>query len=990
MKGWHMSFSKLSGACSAAALLVLSLAMPVSGSDFTEYVDPFIGTGGHGHTFPGAAVPFGMVQLSPDTRLTGWDGCSGYHYSDSLIYGFSHTHLSGTGCSDLGDILFVPTTGPLRLSNGAGGEPGYRSRFSHSREEAGCGYYRVFLEDYGVLAELTVSRRCGFHRYTFPAGESSTTIIDLEHRDRVLESGIRFVGERSVEGFRRSSGWAEDQRVFFAAEFSKRPLRRGVVLNNRIVRGRDGVYGRSVKGFLTFGTEQGEQVLVKVGISAVSIEGARRNLEAEIPGWDFAGTRERADSLWEKQLARIEIEGGTDRSRTVFYTAMYHAFLCPYLFTDVDGRYRGMDGRVHRARGYNHYTVFSLWDTYRALHPFFTIVQRELTVDLIKTLLNDYRQGGRLPVWELAANETDCMIGYHSVPVIADAYIKGIRGFDPAEALEAMVSSASGDHFGLKEYRENGFIPSGSVGESVSRTLEYAYDDWCIARMAEEMNRTEIRDEFMVRAQFYRNLFDPSTGFMRARRNGGWFSPFDPAEVNFNYTEANSWQYSFYVPQDVSGLVELHGGRENFRKKLDRLFTESSVTGGLDLPDVSGMKGQYAHGNEPSHHIAYLYSYIGLPWKAGRVAGEIARQMYSAEPDGYCGNEDCGQMSAWYLFTAMGFYPVTPGSTRYALGAPLYEKVVINLENGGRFVIKAENLSDEKLYVKRVLLNGKQLSAPFLDHRDIRAGSSLVFQMSPEPGRGWEFDRDASRIPSPVLASSPFFTPSRRVFSDTLKVAIGCADRDADIYYHLTTEQETPISRHWQIYHHPLVIEKNAVIEAQAVAEGRIKSHTVRAEFRELPGGVSVELKNSYSPMYPASGKLALVDGIRGGKDFRTGLWQGYQGVDLNATVDLGEVRDISFISAGFIQDQGSWIFLPRRVSYYISRDGEDFLRVVSLTHSVPLDREGAVVREFTAGGINRKARYLRMIAENISVCPDWHSGSGRRAWIFADEIVVR
>ncbi|MFO7916432.1 MAG: GH92 family glycosyl hydrolase [Candidatus Krumholzibacteriales bacterium] len=973
----------------AALYLNAAAAAGAVGSGLTDLVDPFIGTGGHGHTYPGASVPFGMVQLSPDTRLAGWDGCSGYHYSDSLVYGFSHTHLSGTGCSDLGDILFAATTGPLRLSNGAGGEPGYRSRFSHSREEAECGYYRVFLEDYGVLAEFTVTQRCGFHRYTFPESENSSIIIDLKHRDRVIESGIRFTGERRVEGFRRSSGWAGDQKVFFAAEFSIVPAGRGVALNGRILEGRRSAYGKNVKGFISFSTGEEERVQVRVGISAVSIEGARRNLEAELTGWDFDGVRERADSLWEKELGRIEVEGGARERRTVFYTALYHAFLCPNLYTDVDGRYRGMDDRIHAAGDYTHYTVFSLWDTYRALHPLFTIVQRERTVDFIKTLLNNYRQGGRLPVWELAANETDCMIGYHSVPVIADAYIKGIRDFDAQVALEAMKSSASRDHFGLEEYRKHGFIPSGSFGESVSRTLEYAYDDWCIAMMAREMGREGEHREFIIRAQFYLNLFDPVTRFMRARRNGGWLEPFDPSEVNFNYTEANSWQYSFYVPQDISSLIELHGGDRGFEDKLDRLFSEPSETGGLDLPDVSGMIGQYANGNEPSHHIAWLYSYVGNPSGTAGMVRKIAREMYSAGPDGYSGNEDCGQMSAWYIFSAMGFYPVTPGSRMYALGAPLFDEVTINLEGGGEFVIRADNLSGGNRYLNGIFLNGKPLSSPFLDHAGIVPGGSLVFRMGSSPERSWKSDRAVSRIEKPRLVPSPYLSPSRRVFAEDMEVVMECAEEGARIYYTTDGSDPSPGNHSAELYREPLYISENTTLRARAVAEGMVDSHPVTAVYHKLPSGITIDIINDYSSMYPASGDMALIDGIRGGEDFRTGLWQGYQGVDLDAVVDLGKVRDISSISAGFLQNQGSWIFLPVRVEYFISENGEDFKRVASLSHNVSPEREGAVTREFSAYGLDARGRYVKILAHNMGICPDWHLGRGRPAWIFADEVVI-
>ena len=630
----------------------------------TGFVDPFIGTGGHGHTYPGATLPFGMVQVSPDTRLTGWDGCSAYHYSDSVVYGFSHTHLSGTGCSDYGDVLLMPTVGAVRLLRGDGTDPesGYCSRFSHRNEEAAPGYYRMKLDNGGVIVELTATKRAALHRYIFPKSDRANVVIDLAHRDPVIDSRVKIVSDTEIDGYRRSRAWADDQRVYFVARFSKPFASYGVARNDTVMSGAGEASGTNVKAYVTFATEADEPVLVKVGISAVDIEGARKNLRAEIPGWDFDRVRADADGVWNAALGKITVKGGTRDQRVTFYTALYHAMLAPNLFMDADGRYRGRDLAIHEAEDFTNHTVFSLWDTYRAEHPLFTIIEPERTVDFIKTFLAQYEQGGLLPVWELAANETNCMIGYHAVPVIVDAYIKGIRGFDAREALEAMKRSAGADSRGLEAYRELGYIPSDTEGESVSKTLEYAYDDWCIAQMARALGKEEDYATYIRRAQSYKNLFDPSTGFMRAKINGGWLAPFDPAEVNFNYTEANAWQYSFYVPQDVRGLIGLMGGGERFAARLDSLFTVSPKTTGTELPDVSGLIGQYAHGNEPSHHMAYLYNFAGRPWKTQERVRSIMDGLYHAGRDGLCGNEDCGQMSAWYVLSALGFYPVTPGT----------------------------------------------------------------------------------------------------------------------------------------------------------------------------------------------------------------------------------------------------------------------------------------------------------------------------------------
>ncbi|MCD4736404.1 MAG: GH92 family glycosyl hydrolase, partial [Bacteroidales bacterium] len=671
----------------------------------SEYVNPFIGTDGHGHTYPGASMPFGMVQLSPDTRLAGWDGCSGYHYSDSIVYGFSHTHLSGTGVGDYCDILLMPTVGKVNLNNGSEyRKAGYASLFSHKNETASPGYYSTFLDDYGIRVELTVTPRTGFHKYIFPENDNSNIIIDLFHRDKVIEAEMKILDETKVEGYRTSTSWAREQHVFFAAVFSKPFEKSGVATDDQVISGRE-ARGENIKGYFSFKTKEEEDVYVKVGISSVSCEGAWKNLQSENPEWDFAEIKLNAENQWDEELSRIEIEGSSDAQKTVFYSALYHAYLVPNLFMDVDGQYRGQDQKIHQAENFDYYTVFSLWDTFRAEHPLFTLIQQDRTNDFINTMLVQSEQGGRLPVWELAANETECMIGYHAVPVITDAYIKGIRGYDAEKAFKTMKHDAELDHFGLKYYKERGYIPAHEESESVSRTLEYAYDDWCIATMAEALGKENEKEIFTERAQFYKNIFDPNSGFMRAKMNGRWFEPFDPREVNFNYTEANSWQYSFFVPHDINTLVDLMGGKENFESKLDQLFTETTETTGRNQSDITGLIGQYAHGNEPSHHMAYLYNYIGKPHKTQDYVRQIIDELYTEKPDGLCGNEDCGQMSAWYVLSAMGFYPVTPGTDTYAIGTPAFDETVIQLENGNSFKIIAEDVRSENRYIQSARLN---------------------------------------------------------------------------------------------------------------------------------------------------------------------------------------------------------------------------------------------------------------------------------------------
>ncbi len=967
-------------------LILLLSACSLQEKDLASYVNPFIGTGGHGHTYPGASMPFGMVQLSPDTRLEGWDGCAGYHYDDSVVYGFSHTHLNGTGIPDYCDILFMPSVGEIQIMNGRDDpDKGYASRFSHEDEVAIPGYYKTHLDDEDVTAELTVTYRSGMHRYTFPDSDSSHVIIDLQHRDRVVESFLRIVSDTEVEGYRRSWSWADDQRIYFVARFSA-PFTGTSLFKDDQTSPENPVGGTNVKACLTFHTVNEEPLLLKVGLSAVSTEGARKNLDAEIPGWDFEKVREDAREAWNAELGKILAEGGDDEQKTVFYTALYHAFLAPNLFMDTDSSYLGMDFQVHKAGNHIHYTVFSLWDTFRAEHPLLTLVQQQRTLDFIRTFIDQYQKGGRLPVWELAANETDCMIGYHSIPVIVDAYQKGICDFDAGLAYEAMKHSAMLDHFGLKSYRENGYIPAEDEAESVSRTLEYAYDDWCIARMASTLGREKDYEQFMKRAQSWKNIYDPSTGFMRAKMNGRWFSPFDPREVNFTLTEANSWQYSFFVPHDISGLKEYMGGDEAFSDKLDLLFSETSETTGREQSDITGMIGQYAHGNEPSHHMAYLYTYAGKPWKTQEVVRRIMTELYSAQPDGLCGNEDCGQMSAWYVLSAMGFYPVCPGDNTYILGSPVFDKVTIRLENSRKFIIKARNNSIENKYIRSATLNGNNYTRWYLTHGDLVSGGELVLDMSGEPPVDRMFTKDdipVSSVTDHLIEPVPYLVKGERTFTDSVEIIIA-GTRGSRIFY--TTDGSVP-GEHSMEYVQPLQISEPLTLNAVSV-HGENKSSLLTADFIKLPKGRNIKLGTTYAGQYAAGGDRALIDGLTGPLNFRTGTWQGYEGVNLEAVVDLGQVQQVQNVSVGFLQDNNAWIFLPTEVSFEVSTDGDHFMKIKSITNEHS-PRETGMFKATYPTAVGKKARYVRITAINMGTCPDWHKGAGKKAWIFADEIVV-
>ena len=974
------------------AILSLVPISAFSQRTLTPLVNPFVGTARNGHTYPGATVPFGMVQLSPDTRTDGWDACSGYHYSDSTILGFSHTHLSGTGVADYGDILVMPTVGTLGLSreNPSKGGRGSWSRFRHSDESASPGYYKVRLPDYEVSAELTATTRVGVHRYTFPKTDKANLVVDLKHAlgpEKVLDSQIQIVGDREIVGFRRSDGWARNQVVYFAAQFSK-PFRTfGIAVDDIPSAKRRKASGQNLKGYVGFSTAACESVILKVGLSSVSIAGARRNIQAEMPGWDFDEVRKSADRMWNTELNRIWVDGGTENQRRTFYTALYHTMLTPNVFSDVDGSYRGMDGTIRKAIGFQMYTVFSLWDTFRAEHPLFTIIDRKRASDFIRSIMGKYEESGILPVWELASNETWCMIGYHSVPVILDAYVKGIRDFEIERALMAMKHSAQLDHYGLKSYRENGYIPSEAESESVSKTLEYAYDDWCIGQFAGMLGKQPVATEFGERGQFYRNLFDPSTGFMRAKENGRWFTPFDPKSVTFNYTEANAWQYSFFVPQDILGLAELHGGREGFLKKLNALFSEDETLTGRNQLDISGMIGQYAQGNEPSHHVAYLFNYAGAPWRTQEIVRRIVDSLYSPEPDGLCGNDDCGQMSAWYVFSAMGFYPVTPGLPYYSVASPIFDRVTLRLENGKQFTIRATPNSRENRFIQSARLNGISTNKTYLNHDDIMKGGSWDLVLGPGPSYSWGTAPDdvPPQPGSPEIVTSPVLDAASTVFSDSLVVTLGSTTPGAQIL--IATTNGGPPAEYTR-YSKPLILDRSTTVFAYAQKKEALSSRIIKAAFTKFQAPGTIQLRTPYSKQYTGGGVAALIDGRRGTTDFRLGAWQGYEGDDLEAVIDLGAAKRIDRVKLGCLQDNNSWIFFPQRVEFDFSNDGTTFkdLRVVG--NSIDPKDETVQVREFSTD-VALEARFVRVRGKSLGVCPDWHKGAGSKAWLFADEIIL-
>ncbi|MEO9871060.1 GH92 family glycosyl hydrolase [Ekhidna sp.] len=952
------------------SICILPIIISCNEKTSFDYVDPFIGTGGHGHTFPGATRPFGMVQLSPDTRLTGWDGCSGYHYSDSVVYGFSHTHLSGTGVSDYGDVLLMPYTGETLFNNGADSNPGYGSLFSKKTERAKPGFYSVILEDDNIKVDLTSTDRTGFHRYTFNEDTDRKVLIDLDHRDMVVSSEITQVNEYEIQGHRHSKAWAENQYIFFHIQFDQ-PIQGIEYLDSE-----DGK-----KAALDFG--DGTELKVKVAISAVDEEGAKNNLVSELDHWDFEAVKNESENVWAEQLDKIKVEGGTDKQKTVFYSALYHTMIAPNLFHDIDGRYRGTDLKIHQDNSFTNYTVFSLWDTYRSTHPLYTLIERERTTNFIKTFLNQYEQGGRLPMWELAGNYTGCMIGYHAVPVISDAFTKGITNFDTDLAMEAMIHSSMQDRLGIDDYRSNGYIPSNAEAESVSKTLEYAYDDWTIAEMANRMGNAEVAKVYYQRAQNYKNVFDPTTGFMRARNNNRWFYPFEPAEVNFNYTEANSWQYSYYVPQDLETWIEMLGGDEAAEKKLDDIFSASSETSGRDQADITGLIGQYAHGNEPSHHIPYLYNFVGRTDKTQKLVRQIMDELYDDQPDGLSGNEDCGQMSSWLVMSSLGFYPVAPGSEDYIMGSPWFKKASIQLENGNTFVIEAPENDNKNIYVSGAKLNGEEYDRGYIKHDDIMNGGKLTFEMVASPS---SFSREKTNRPSSKIATEmlaiPAINTGEKAFLGATTITLSSATNDSEIRYAFSATDQTG-----KIYNSPIEITKSTDLYVWA-QKGDLTSLKGKSEFLKIPKNRDISLSTQYANHYSGGGDNALINFVRGQEDFRTGDWQGYEGVNLEAIVDLGSVQSIGEVKVGFLQDENSWIFMPEEVAFFYSKDGESFTALGNQMNDISYKETGVILRDFEVNK-NASARYIKVVAKNRGVCPPDHKGAGGKSWIFTDEIVI-
>jgi predicted alpha-1,2-mannosidase len=966
-------------------------------------VNPFVGTGGHGHTYPGASTPFGMMQLSPDTRYEGWDGCSGYHYSDSIIYGFSHTHLSGTGVPDYCDLLIIPqNTKKPKIEPGYKIENGYGAEFSHEDEEASPGYYKVDLKKEKIQVRLTTGDHTGMHEYTFNNKKGKKYIlIDLNHRDQLLECAITESNSNTVTGYRVSNAWAKEQHFYFQLETSINYTEATYFLEN----------GKR-KLLLEF-PKNTQKLLLKVGISAVDIQGAKQNLEAEMPHWDFEALKIMAEQKWTRELNKIDFYSEDKKVMSIFYTALYHSFLNPNIFSDIDGRYRGRDNEIHSLTPKERqYTVFSLWDTYRATHPLFTLVQEQRTIDFIETFLRQYKQGGDLPVWELAGNETECMIGYHSVSVISDAYLKGIRGFNAFEALNAMIATSNFDELGKKSFGTLGYISLANEPESVSKALEYAYDDYCIARMAAELQTeqqsirpkidsslkyNQIADTYFKRSFNFINNFDPSTKFMRARRDGIWYSPFNPSEVNFNYTEANSWQYSLYAPHAVGALSDLLGGKDSLEQWLDNLFAAESNLDGRHQVDITGLIGQYAHGNEPSHHMAYLYNYTNSPYKTQEKIDQILHEQYSNLPDGLSGNEDCGQMSSWYVLSALGIYQIAPGNPSYEIGRPLMNEATIHFENGRTLFIQAVNNSKENKYIQKIVLNGKIVNRLYLQHEELINGGTLQIWMGNSPNENVNLFTHAHTMtyPPTEFIPVPFFENESRTFIGQNNISINYTpikNRTFEIRYTVDGSEPTINSTR---YIKPIQIDTSTTVKVvlfEHCMDSVYQSGVcISNEFVERNENIKINIKTPFANQYSAGGNSALIDGVQGGNEYRTGDWQGYYGEDLIVELEIPNGKTIEEIALSTLQDRRSWIFFPTQVEFEISTDGKNFIKLPNVIAPSTEDPEDKSIFKFSVlTKENNPITHIRIKAQNYGPCPDWHLGAGNPTWLFADEIELR
>jgi predicted alpha-1,2-mannosidase len=960
--------------------------------DYTKLVNPFIGTGGHGHTYPGATSPFGFVQLSPDTRMADWDGSGGYHYSDSIIYGFSHTHLSGTGVPDYCDILLQPTTGNYEWDNSK-----YASTFKHASEKAYAGFYAVQLDKYNINVKLTTTTHTGIHQYTYPINtKTGNVIIDLKHRDEVLDSYLEIVDNYTIKGYRYSKSWATNQKLYFVARFNKAIQKKEIYVSDSTTKllNEKSAIGKAIQAGFSFDVSNGEPLLVQVALSPVSMNGAMRNLVAEYPQTEnkneelnFESALLKNADQWNKELSKIKIESFAENNiDTTFYTALYHTMIVPNIYQDADGQYRGTDDKIHMANEFTNYTVFSLWDTYRAYHPLMSIINKQKTSDWIKSFLQQFKNGGMLPVWELSGSETFCMIGYHSVPVIVDAYKKGIRNFNTNLALEAMLSYSKSNRFGLNEYIASGYISNNNEAESVSKTMEYAYDDWCIAEFARLIGKQEIAIEYYKRSKQYQNLFNPTTNFFQGKLHGAWYNPFYPEEINNFYTEGNAWHYSMAAPQDIGGLIKLYGGKEKFTTHLNNLFTTKSALSGREQADVTGLIGQYAHGNEPSHHMAYLFNYTNTPIQGAYYINKICKEFYTNKPDGLIGNEDCGQMSAWYIWSCLGMYPVNPASNELSIGAPQVKRAVIQLENGKQIEINVTKKDKQSFYPEKIFTNNIQQAIRQIFVSDLIEGAKIKFDLVKESNKIFKTNANMNYADAYKFIAVPYIKNAKNKFEDSINISLNTIGK-SEIKYQISNTKES-ITSVYKTYSKPFTIKEKCFIHFYST-DGINKSKVVTQPFYKLKNDKKIIVLSPVNPMYTAGGNDALLDEIHGTANWRAGEWQSYYGNNFEAVVNFKDKRNITEIRLTFLQDIRSWIWIPRNVKIYGSTDNINFEFIETIENDIDKKDETIRVEVLPSLRIKKPYSYIKIVAENFKEIPAWHIGAGNKAHIFISEVEI-
>ncbi|MFN8279589.1 MAG: GH92 family glycosyl hydrolase [Saprospiraceae bacterium] len=947
------------------AISLLGLTDPIQAQHHLE-VNPFIGTGGHGHTFPGAVMPFGMVQLSPDTRTEGWDACSGYHYSDTTLLGFSHTHLSGTGVGDYCDILVTPRA-VTNIDFSKTENLITPIHFKKSEEKAHAGFYQVRLDQENIIARLTATDRTGVHEYQFDRADTKVIVINLRHRDKVLKAFVHQSGPNEINGCRISKGWAKEQHVYFAMAFSQKISKVSYSEDSLIMT-------------LFFEKQKAKKITLQCAVSPVDILGAENNLYREWVSFDFKKAQKNCEERWDKMLSRIEYTAAPDRQEKytkIFYTALYHSLIHPSLSQDADGRYRGLDQKIYQAEGPNkRYTVFSLWDTYRAAHPLYQLAYPEYNLQFAKTFLQHYKEVNRLPVWELSSCETYCMIGNHAIPVLAMCYLDSTRtpGLKHKDVCEAIEATFNADYSDISFFL-NGYIPMNKASESVSKSIENSFDYYAYDLVADRKGSEKY---------YYRNLFNPNSGFLEPKRSDHFLKSFNPNEVNFNYTEANAWQYLFGAQHDIDWMkksLEAHekqiaktrlnlNSEQAFEKRLDSLFTTRVPMTGRIQPDITGLIGQYAHGNEPSHHVAYLYNYCNRTDKTQKIVKKIMNEFYSDQPDGLCGNEDCGQMSAWYVLSALGIYPVDPVSGKFTLGLPAFQKASIAVPGNKIINLSCKHDASDGC-VKELMINGNKCTADFY----LRPGDQIQFLLGKNGSTIWS---NKPVVPKKYTLL-PTIKTEEEIFEDSTYLSF-LQSGENRIEFSFDTASEV------KIYSVPVVIHENVKIfyrNKNALAKSMEQWRSI--EFKKKPNQLSYIVQQQYDNQYPAGGKIALADGLTGSNDFRDGFWQGYWNTDI--VIDINRYNDTSSLglSVGMIQDQGSWILFPSRLELYSTQDGKNYILRETIENSEPQDTPNGMRKTFRFSKVPEMQFRIKII--NPGKLPEWHLSAGNPSWMFVDEI---